>query len=214
MQKYQDIVTFFDDFVGRFVALNYQTIDTSPSGTPTSRSNFTPNSVGQVELSLDATDEAQAIGNYFIDRFSIDIDQVKMCEYRVKCSTPLNANTTITFGLCDTYNIDTDIIANSVFFKLKGNNTVLVETDDGFRDNSVATNKTLGNSYQTFTIDFTGGKSNVKFYIAGNRVLADRTFDMSNYSGSLQSLVLLQKSSGTGIDTLDWDYIRIESNRV
>jgi len=91
---------------------------------------------------------------------------------------------------------------------------VYVETDDGTRDNDdVATGATLGTSYKEFVIDFTGGKSNVKFYIDGARVAASTTFDMSGYSSGLQPIIQLQKAANTNVDAVSIDYVEVVCKR-
>jgi hypothetical protein len=91
---------------------------------------------------------------------------------------------------------------------------VVVETDDAVRDNDdIATGATLGTAFKRFVIDFTGGKSNVKFYINGFRVAASTTFDMSGYSGGLQPYIQLQKASNTNVDAVTVDYVKIVSKR-
>ena len=62
-------------------------------------------------------------------------------------------------------------------------------------------------------IDFTGGKSNVKFYVDGERVAAATTFDMSGYAAGLQPIIQLQKAANTNVDSVVIDYVRIESKR-
>jgi hypothetical protein len=63
-------------------------------------------------------------------------------------------------------------------------------------------------------IDFTGGKSNVKFFIDGQRVAASTTFDMSAYSSGLQPIIQLQKAANTNADVCSVDYVKIVSKRV
>jgi hypothetical protein len=62
-------------------------------------------------------------------------------------------------------------------------------------------------------IDFTGGKSNVKFYVDGIRVAAGTTFDMSAATGSLQPYVQIQKTADTNIDFVHVDYVSVEAKR-
>jgi hypothetical protein len=78
----------------------------------------------------------------------------------------------------------------------------------------IATGVSLVATYKKFYIDFTGGKSNVKFYVDGARVAASTTFDMSNYSAGLQPYVQHQKTADTNTDSVVIDYINIVSKRA
>jgi hypothetical protein len=92
---------------------------------------------------------------------------------------------------------------------------VYLETDDGVRDNDdISSGVTLGTSFKEFVIDFTGGKSDVRFYIDGQRVGATTTFDMSGYSSGFQPLVQLQKSSSANVDSVAVDYVKVTCKRA
>jgi hypothetical protein len=91
---------------------------------------------------------------------------------------------------------------------------VFVETDDAVRDiDDIATGTTLGTTFKRFVIDFTGGKSDVKFYIDGQRVAASQTFNMSSYTAGLQPYIQLQKASNTNVDAVTIDYVKVVSRR-
>jgi hypothetical protein len=121
------------------------------------------------------------------------------------------------FGVGSARNDTADSVSDHAWFRMEGaNSTTLVyaETDDGTRDvNDVSTGVALGTTYKRFVIDFSGGKSNVKFYIDGQRVCSTQTFDMSAYSGGLQPIIQLQKASNTNEDVAVVDYVLIKSNR-
>jgi hypothetical protein len=96
------------------------------------------------------------------------------------------------------------------------NSTTLVyaETDDGTRDvDDVSTGVALGTTYKNFVIDFTGGKSNVKFYIDGQRVCSTQTFDMSAYTSGLQPIIQLQKGVNGNVDSVVIDFIEVVCKR-
>ena len=85
-------------------------------------------------------------------------------------------------------------------------------------NNSIATGETLANAYKHMQIDFTNGKSDVRFYVENSggqmrRVASTTTFDMSNYSGSLQPMFKVEKASGTTVDSIEIDLIRIAMKR-
>jgi hypothetical protein len=91
---------------------------------------------------------------------------------------------------------------------------VTVETDDNTTDSGlIATGQTLATTYKKFYIDFTGGKTNVKFYIDGVRVAPATTFSMSGTTGSLQPFFQIQKAANTNVDSITIDYVRVELKR-
>jgi hypothetical protein len=58
--------------------------------------------------------------------------------------------------------------------------------------------------YKTFKIDFEKGLSDVRFFIEGERVAQDTTFDMSALAAGLnvQPYVAVAKASGTGVPSI------------
>ena len=62
-------------------------------------------------------------------------------------------------------------------------------------------------------IDFTGGKSDVKFYIDGVRVAASTTFTMAAATSSLQPFVQIQKAANTNVDAVTIDYVKVVCRR-
>ena len=120
----------------------------------------------------------------------------------------------LAFGLASARNDAIDSIANHASFRLIGSTAVVVESDDGTTDkDDVATGTTLGSTYKKFVIDFTGGKSNVKFYINDARVAASTTFDMSAATSSLQPYVQIQKTAATDADAVTIDYVKVVCKR-
>jgi len=136
---------------------------------------------------------------------------------RIGAST-FTSGSILVFGLGSARNDTADSVTANAWFRMEGASStslVYVETDDDARDNNdFSTGVSLGTNYKEFVIDFTGGKSDVKFYIDGVRVAKDTTFDMSAYTGSLQPIVQLQKAANTNADVFELDYIEIDSKRV
>ena len=90
-----------------------------------------------------------------------------------------------------------------------------VETDDNVTDTApVSTGVTLATVFKRFVIDFTGGKSNVKFYIDGVRVAASTTFTMASYTVGLQPFIQIQKAANTNVDAITVDYVKIVAKRA
>jgi hypothetical protein len=136
---------------------------------------------------------------------------------RVRLDAVLTTGTELVFGLGSARNDTTDSVAANSWFKMVGATSttlVVVETDDAVRDNDdVATGVTLGTSFKKFYIDFTGGKSNVKFYVDGVRVASATTFDMSSYTAGLQPMVQIQKAANTNVNGVIVDYVEVKSKR-
>lgn len=176
---------------------------------------------GGLELALASTNEVENLCVYMGDVLTFDIDDIISAEFIVKAPQTFDATTQIAFGLASARNDAIDSIAEAALFRCIGDNSVVVETDDGTNNNDdVSTGLTLGTSWQRFSINFAsrnttmeppslslGRKSNIEFY-GGNangskrRVASGTRFDMSNYSGGLQLFFQLQKTADTNTDKL------------
>lgn len=222
MAGIQDFIEYHDDFLGHGAISASQADsdwlvdDTSATGTPT----YTKGGIGgEVTLAFDSTSEVQNVCLHHGDDLNFDIDKITYAEFRVKMGqAALDATTQVAFGLASARNDTIDTIAEAALFRVIGADSttnVVVESDDGTNNNDdVATGTTLADSYKRFVIDFSGGKSNVKFYIDGVRVAATTTFDMSNYSAGLQPIVQIQKTADTNTDSVVVDYVKITSRRA
>jgi hypothetical protein len=220
MAGIQNFETFYDDFNGAVATLPasadpataWLIVDTSSSGTPT----YTKGT-SVATLKLASTSEVENVCLAFGDALDFDIDLIQSIEMRVRLDAVLTTGTELVFGVGSARNDTTDSVAAHAWFKMVGatsTTAVYAETDDGTRDNDdVATGATLGTTFKKFYIDFTGGKSNVKFYIDDLQVAASTTFNMSGYSAGLQPIVQLQKASNANVNGVIIDYIRIECKR-
>ena len=213
------LVEYIEDFLGPQTLTaspagsdQWDIADTSSSGTPT----YTVGGInGEATLAFDNTSEIQNVCLFKSDVLNFDIDYIHSIELRVKTVATLDTATSLAFGLCSARNDAIDSLAAHASFRLIGSNSLVVETDDSVNDNDdVATGATLVDTYKRFVIDFTGGKSNVKFLVDGVRVAASTTFDMSNYSAGFQPYVQLQKTADTNTDSVVIDYIKIVSKRA
>lgn len=217
----QDFQEWCDDFNGTAAtfptsadpATPWLIDDTSSSGTPT---YTTGTSVAT--LAFSSTSEVQNVCLHFGDSLDFDIDDLLHIEFRVKMGqAAADAATQLAFGLASARNDAIDSIAQAALFRVVGADSttaVVLESDDGTNDNDdVATGKTLINAYKRFVIDFSGGKSDVKFYIDGERVASSTTFDMSNYAAGLQPIVQLQKTADTNTDSVVVDYVKVLARR-
>jgi hypothetical protein len=220
MAGIQDFVNYEDDFIGTSASIPasadpatpWLIVDVSASGTPT----YVRNASNAV-LTLAATEEVENITLAHGDALSFDIDDIQRIEMRVKLGAELTSGTELCFGLGAARNATSDSVAANAWFKMVGatsTTAVFVETDDAVRDiDDIATGTTLGTTFKRFVIDFTGGKSDVKFYIDGQRVAASQTFNMSSYTAGLQPYIQLQKASNTNVDAVTIDYVKVVSRR-
>ena len=221
MAGVQDFESLLDDFNGTVAtfptsadpATPWLVDDTSASGTP-----VYSRGTSVATLTLAATNEVENVCLHFNDALDFDIDLIKSISFRLKIgASTFTSGSILCFGVGSARNDTADSVTANAWFRMEGaNSTTLVyaETDDGTRDvDDVSTGVTLGTTYKTFVIDFTGGKSNVKFYIDGQRVCSTQTFDMSAYSSGLQPIIQLQKAANTNVDSVVVDYVLIECRR-
>ena len=217
MSGIRDFAEFVDDFWG---ADTYSTAgqgspwaiaDTSSSGTPT-YAHVSPSATGEIALTLAATSEVENVCLSFGDVLPFDIDNLQRFEARVKVSG-CTTGSTISWGLATARNDTPGSIANRALFRMTGatsTTAVTVETDDATTDSGlIATGATLATVYKEFVIDFTGGKSNVKFYIDGVRVASATTFSLAGFSASMQPFFQIQKAANTNVDAITIDYVRV-----
>lgn len=226
MDNYRDHVSYFDDFLGHGELPSSQSdsdwlvADTSSAGTPT----YTKGGInGEATLALASNTEVENVCLYHGDDLNFDIDQLKRVCFRVKMGqSALDSATSVAFGVGSARADSIDAIAEAALFRVIGaddTTAVVVESDDGTNDNNdVATGQVLADSYKEFVIDFSGGKSDVKFYMDNGsgdlqRVASSTTFNMSNYSAGLQPIIQIQKTSDSNTDSVVIDYVRIESGR-
>lgn len=221
MAGMQDFETFVDDFSGAVAtfptsadpATAWLVDDVSVTGTPT----YTKGT-SEATLTLNNDNAAVIVALHFNDALDFDIDDIQRVTMRVKIgASTFTSGSILCFGVGSARNDTANDVTANAWFRMEGaNSTTLVyaETDDGTRDvDDISTGVTLGTTYKDFVIDFTGGKSNVKFYIDGVRVCASQTFDMSGYSAGLQPIIQIQKAANTNADGVVVDYIEIVSHR-
>jgi hypothetical protein len=175
--------------------------DVSSSGTPT----YVNSDGGGFVATLAATSEAEQVTLSQGDKLIFDIDEIQVVSFYALVSG-VDAVTTILMGVASAHNTTPDSVAAHAWFRMEGSastSNVVVETDDGATDNDdKATGQTLAAVLKKFTIDFSNGKSDVRFFIDDQRVAASTTFSMAGYSGKLQPYFSVQKASGTGIPAL------------
>ena len=176
--------------------------DTSSAGAPTCATVATGRGVA---IDLASTGEVENMCLDHEDVLAFDIDNLIDIVFDVEMNqAALDATTMLAFGLTSERNDAIDTIAEAAIFRVVGADSttaVVVETDDGTNNNDdVATGKTSVNTSKQFKISFANGTSDVRFFIDGQPVATGTTFDMSNYTGGLQPMIQIQKTSDTNTD--------------
>lgn len=188
--------------------------DTSSGGTPT---YLATSGVG-MKLTLVSTSEAEIVDMHHNDVLQFDVDQLKVVDFWVKVAG-IDSVTTLVFGMAGARDDIPDTVAQNCWFRVEGGTStsnVVCETDDGTTDyDDKATGQTLSSTFKIFRIDFTNGKSDIRFYIGDSlgtltRVAATTTFTLAAYTGQLQPYVQIQKASGIGVPSISIRRIRIE----
>ena len=219
MAGIQDRIEFRDDFLGAGLLSatpshdSWLIADTSASGTPT----FTRGGVnGLATLTHESTAEAQNVCLYMADNLNFDIDLIDHIEIGLAVGqAALDTATQVSWGLASARNDDIDTIAEAALFRCIAGNVIVVETDDGTTNkDDVATGTSAGVAQQKYVISFANGKSDVRFYVGGERVAAATTFSMASYAGAFQPFFQIQKLADTNVDSVLIDYVKVESRRA
>lgn len=219
MAGIQDRVTYHDDFLGHGELSTSQSheawliADTSSAGTPT----YVRGGVnGLATLTMAANAEIENVCLYHGDDLNFDIDLIDHIEIGLAVGqAALDSTTSVCWGLGTARADDPNAIAQHALFRCIGSNAIVCETDDGVLDtDDVATGTSAGVAQQKYVISFANGKSDVRFFVGGERVAPATTFNMSNYAGAFQPLFQVQKTSDTNTDSVVIDYVRIESRRA
>lgn len=164
---------------------------------------------GHAVLALTADSQAQITTLYFGDELGYNIkDLVRVSIWAKFSSASLASNVSAFIGVASAQNDTVASMAQRAGFKVSGNNTLVVDTDDNVIEKlNITTGEKLETTLKRFQIDFTQGTKDVRFHVdnsygALRRVAARTTFDMSNYSGGLQLLMQHQKASSTDTGNL------------
>lgn len=179
--------------------------DTSSAGTPTYL--CITEDGGAAKLTLAATSEEEIVTLYHNDVLTLDLANLQRVDFIAKVAG-IDSVTTLVFGVADTQNDTEDSVAVNAWFRMQGSastTAVVCETDDGTTDyDDKATGATLAAVYKKFTIDFTNGLSDIRFYIDGERVAASTTFTLAAITSgqNVQPFVQLHKASGTGVPSI------------
>jgi len=185
---------------------------TAAGGSPTAQ---TVNAdAGALALTLAATSEAEILCAYQGDVLYLDPASIQSVDIEAFVSG-VDPVTSIIFGLASARNDTINSIANGAFFKMLGatsTSNIVVDTLDGTTTNrSIATGATLAGTLKKFTIDFTNGLADVRFFVDGERVAGSTKFDMTQIgTGNLQPIIQIQKASGTGVPAIQVARFRVQ----
>lgn len=205
-------VMFYDDFLGPALdTFKWTALDTA--GGAEAVVADAPN--GVLGLALDATNEAQLAGASWGDNRTLTLNQGLIFEARFRLSVLPTGAVIAVVGLQGDHNAAVDTVAESCWFRLDGNGVVTVENDDTSNETTkVSTGVTVTTAdWIVACIDCTDPAS-VKFYINGNRVAEETTFNMSTVPTlALQPVARVSKSAATTVGTIQLDYIRAWQSR-
>ena len=219
MAGIQDFQEYVDDFFGTSAtfpvsadpATPWLVVDTSSAGAPT----YVRNASNAV-LTLASTSEVENVCLAHGDALSFDIDDLLSAEFRVKV-TGCTSGTTISWGMASARNDTPASMTALALFTMTGATSttdVTVETDDNVTDTAPVSSATaLATVFKRFVIDFSD-KSDIKFYIDGNRVARSTTFTMAGYTSGLQPFIQIQKTSSANVDAVTVDYVKIVAKRA
>lgn len=166
---------------------------------------------GALEFELTATSEAQKVDALSVDGFAKGANPILEFVVRV-ISDGASGSQDISIGAANaTDAADADLIADSVFVHLNGNDVnIYLESDDGTTE--VAATDT--------TIDYSEGgtlakrfevwmdwrdPADIQMYVNGAQVLASSVFNVDAYSGTWFLLIHVEKASGTDVYKLAID---------
>lgn len=187
--------------------------DTSSAGTPTYL--CLTDDGGAAKLLLDNTSEAQVVTLYQNDVLPYDLALLQYVDFVAKVGG-VDSVTTIVFGVASAQNDTADSVTINAWFRMQGSastSALLLESDDGTTDyDDKATGATLSTTYKKFTIDFTQGLSDIRFFIDGARVGQSVTHTLASITAgqNVQLFVQLQKASGTGVPYIQLSQVSVQ----
>jgi hypothetical protein len=208
-------VVFYDDFLGRIVNVTdvWGVLDTA-GGAEAIVANAANGVYG---MALDATNEAQLAGLYWSDQRPLVLNQGLVFEARAALSVLPTTAVIACIGLAGAHNAAVDTVAESIWFRADANGVITVEHDDTATETSkVATGITLtAGLFAIFRIDCTI-PTDIKFFINGARVAGSTTFSGAAVPTlALQPVIRIGKeAAGTGLGTIQLDYVRIWQKRA
>ncbi len=215
-------VMFYDDFLGTDLnkdesgsngVWTHKDVSSAGDSTPLIAADVAN---GVARLPLDGgQSEAQESGIYFGDQRPFVLNQGLIFEARVSLKVLPTSVAEAVWGLAGNYNAVADTVAEGIWFKADGSGAILAESDDASEDSDdKSTGVTLvAAEWAVFRIDCRE-PDDIRFFIDGNSVATAQTFDASDVPTlALQPYFHIAKASGSGVGTLDIDYVRVWQNR-
>ena len=184
-------------------AFGWRITVTAAGGTPTYLT--TSQDGGAAVITLAATNEVENVSFTQNDVLNYDWRALQWVEWTVRSSTGFTSGDTCFFGVGNARNDAVASITEKAVFKLvaaTSTTAVVIDTKDGTTAISdIATGNTLSSTYKKFTIDFTNGIADVRFYINGARVATSQTFNLSALTSgnNCQLMAQLQKTATTSV---------------
>lgn len=221
MQRREGFVEKYWDFDG--AALPSEFVGVATGDATVAVKGSAGDQVGEVELTIAATSEAEEAYLYQNDKLTFPFTKLDYIEWTAKISASMAAAgadaIAFAIGLISAFNSTLNSITALALFRKEAGatNALTVETDDNVTDkDDVATGVSLqAATYQRFAIDVSD-KKDVKFYVHDGkmfkRVANNTKFDMSGYTGAVQLFAYLSKASGTDtlVLTIDDVFVRYQ----
>lgn len=214
-------LSFYDDFVGAGA------ITIPAAGSPESGMDWVKKLVGTgtatvggasnglngyIALALNATSEKGEGSLYMNDQRQFDPTKGLVFEARFNNSVLPTGTAVAVIGVAGTWVDNPDAVIRSAWFKINTGGTVLVETDDSSTDTSASTGVVLGTGdWKIGRIDMTN-PADVRFYLDGVDVTPSGTtfaYAATGATGQVQPYASVYKSAGTGVATLNVDFVRL-----
>lgn len=171
---------------------------------------------GVAQLSLDATSEKQEATLYAGDELNFDVTKGACFEARIKLSTLPTGVVQAVWGLSAAWADGPDNLADYVEFGATGNGAILLRSQDGTTQNSVASGTTiLATDWHTYRIECVD-PTHLAYFIDGLQVPVAPTvmaFAATGASAILQPMMSCYKASGVGVGTMQVDFVRMWQNR-
>lgn len=171
---------------------------------------------GEVQFTLDATNEVQTAGFSYGDQVTIPAGSGPVCEMLVKVDVLPSTAERMVWGLASANNATLNSIVRNAWFRLEASGALLWETDDNTTDtDSQSTGITIAaGTYFLLTVDMSNPGS-IKFFHNQNLVgTATAATAFSGDTNNLQPFAVVQKDSGTGVPGFRVDFLRRYWNRI
>lgn len=170
---------------------------------------------GVLEMPLTATSEKQEGSAYWNDELQLSIAQGLVFETRFKLAVLPTGNAEMVLGLISAWADDVNGTTYNAFVTADGSGEIFCEKDDNATDESATSGVTLTTADWCIARIDCSDVTSIKFYVNGNRVAGGTTFDWaaSAANSKVQPFVGVYKASGTGVGTLQVDYVKVWQNR-